>query len=149
MDIFRLNVLTHEVMMSEACNERENICHESMVSFNLFVEKQYSRKLKNSAYGPPIGPSTYESHASIIALAPSDVATTNVESGDDEESFGEEMAHSYKIMYEKLVETVNENRRLLKQISQLCREKNELDKQVNVLNNEKEESLNKLRQLCG
>ena len=85
----------------------------------------------------------------MIALALSDVATTNVESGDDEEIFDEEMAHSYKIMYEKLVEIFNENRRLLKQISQLCTEKNELDKQVNLLNNEKEESLNKLRQLYG
>ena len=47
-------------------------------------------------------------------------------------------------MYKKLVETVNENKGLLKQISQLCREKNELVKQVNVLKNENEESLNEL-----
>ena len=58
------------------------------------------------------------------------------------------MAYSYKVMYdEKLVETVNENRGLLKKISQLCREKNELVKQVNVLNNEKEEFLNELKQI--
>ena len=68
----------------------------------------------------------------MTTLAPSDVVTTNatieVESDDDEEISDEEMTHSYKIMYEKLVETINENRGLLKQISELCREKNELVK---------------------
>ena len=43
---------------------------------------------------------------------------TEVESGDDEEISDEEMAHSYKIMYEKLMESVNDNRGLLKKISQ-------------------------------
>ena len=87
----------------------------------------------------------------MTTLTPSDVATTNatsdVESNDDEEISDEEMTHSYKIMYEKLVENVNENRGLLKKISELCREKNELVKQVNVLKNEKEESLNQLEQI--
>ena len=50
----------------------------------------------------------------MTALAPSDAAT-NVESDDDVEISDEEMTHSYKIMYEKLVEIVNENRELLKQ----------------------------------
>ena len=57
------------------------------------------------------------------------------------------MTCSHKVMYEKLVDTVNENRGLLKQISQLCREKNELVKQVNVLKNEREESLNELEHI--
>ena len=70
-----------------------------------------------------------------------------MESGDDEEISDEEMTHFYKIMYEKLVETVNENRGQLKHISQLCREKNWLIKQVNVLKNEKEESLNELEHI--
>ena len=70
-----------------------------------------------------------------------------MENGNDEEISDEEMVHSYKIMYEKLVETVNENREPLKQISVLCREKNELVKQVNVLKNEKEEYLNGLEQI--
>ena len=83
----------------------------------------------------------------MTALIPSDVVTTDVESDEDEEISDEDMAHSYKIMYEKLVENVNENRELLKQTSQLCREKNELIKQVNVLKNEKEESLNELEQI--
>ena len=81
----------------------------------------------------------------MTAVAPSD-AVTIVEI-DNVEISDEEMTHSYKIMYEKLVETVNENRELLKQTSQLCREKNELGKQVNVLKNEKEESLNELKQI--
>ena len=75
----------------------------------------------------------------MIELGPSHVATTDVESGDDEEIFDEEMAYSYKIMYEKLAETVIENRGMLLKISQLCREKNELVKQVNMLKNENEE----------
>ena len=83
----------------------------------------------------------------MTTLSLSYVATIDVESGDDEEIFDEEMTRSYKIMYEKLVEIVNENKGLLKKISQLCREKNEFVKQVNVLKNENEESLNKLEQI--
>ena len=59
----------------------------------------------------------------MIALGPSDVEIIDAISGDDEEISNEEMVHSYKIMYEKLVETVNENKRVLKQISQLSKEK--------------------------
>ena len=50
----------------------------------------------------------------MTALGPSFVATTNATNDDDKEIFDEEMVHSYKIMYEKLVEVVNENRGLLK-----------------------------------
>ena len=40
MDIFKLNVLIHGVMMkSEACNEGEDICHESVVSINIPTAK--------------------------------------------------------------------------------------------------------------
>ena len=54
----------------------------------------------------------------MTALGASDVMATDVESNDDEEVSDEEMSHSYKIiMYGKLVETVNENGGLLKQIS--------------------------------
>ena len=45
------------------------------------------------------------------------------------------------------MEIVNENRGLLKHISQLCREKNDLVKQGNVLKNEKKESLNELEHI--
>ena len=117
-----------------------------MEPINLSTTKQCSSDLTISASGPPIDPSTYESPALMTELGPSDVvttdATTDVESDNDKDVSDEEMAHSYKIMYEKLVETVNENKGLLKHISQLCREKNDLIKQVNVLKNEKEESLN-------
>ena len=98
-----------------------------MVLVNLSIIEQCSIDPTISTSGPPVDLSTYESLASIIALAPSDVATydvtTDVESGNDEEISDKEMAHSYKIMYEKLVETINENRWLLKHIYQLCREK--------------------------
>ena len=70
-----------------------------------------------------------------------------MESDDDKEISNEEMTHSYKIMYEKLVETFNKNRGLLKHISPLYREKNELMKQVNVFQNENEESSNELEQI--
>ena len=45
------------------------------------------------------------------------------------------------------MKTDNENKGLLNQICQLCREKNELVKQANVLKNENEESLNELEQV--
>ena len=83
----------------------------------------------------------------MIALGPSDVETIDAISGDDEEIFNEEMVHSYKIMYEKLVETINENKRVLKQISQLSKEKNELIKQVNNLKSRMEDTQNELEQV--
>ena len=61
-----------------------------------------------SASGPPVDASTYKSLVLMIALCPSDVATTNVENNNDEEILDEEMTHSFKIMYEKLVETINQ-----------------------------------------
>ena len=65
----------------------------------------------------------------MIALDASDIGTIDVESSDGEEISND----SYKIIYEKLVETVNENGGFLRQISQLSKEKNELIKQVNSL----------------
>ena len=73
-----------------------------------------------------------------------------MESGDDEEISDEEMILSYKVMYEKLVDAINENRGLLKKIFQLCREKNEIAKHVNMLKDEllkHGESLNELEQI--
>ena len=132
---------------SEACNEGEDICHESVALISPSTAKQCSDDLTLFSSGPPIDPLTYESPASMTKLGPLDVVTTDVESSDDEEISNKEMAYSYKIMYEKLVEIVNENRGLLKHISQLYREKNKLIKQVNMLKNEKEESLNELEQI--
>ena len=43
------------------------------------------------------------------------------------------MVQSYKVMYERLVEALNENKDLSKQVSQLCREKEEHIKHNNVL----------------
>ena len=77
---------------------------------------------------------------------PNDEATKE-ESGEEEEISNEEIPHSYKVMYEKLVGSVTKNRGLLKHISLLNREKGELIKQVNGLKDKllkKGESLNKL-----
>ena len=64
-----------------------------------------------------------------------------------EKIFNEEIVHSYKIMYEKLVETINKNKGLLKQISQLSKEKNELIKQVNSLRSGMEDTQNELKRV--
>ena len=50
-------------------------------------------------------------------------------------------------MYKKLVETVNENRGFLKQISKLSRENNELIKQVNSPKSEMEDTHNELERV--
>ena len=79
-----------------------------------------------------------------------DVETTNVESNDDEEISNEEMVHSYKVMDERLVKALNENKVLHKHVSQLCSEKDELAKQNNVLLDKlskQEETLNELEQM--
>ena len=55
-------------------------------------------------------------------------AAIEAESNDDEEISYDEMVHSYKVMYEKLMEALNENKDLHKQVSQLCSEKEELVK---------------------
>ena len=60
---------------SEACNEGEDICHESVVSVNLYTTEQCSSNPTISASGPPLDPSIYESPASMTALASSDVTT--------------------------------------------------------------------------
>ena len=112
-----------------------------MAPINLSTVEECWSDLTIFAYVPPIDPSTYESHVSMTALSSSDVVTIDATKDDDEEISDKKMVHSYKIMYEKLVEIVNQNRGLFKQISQLCIDKNEL---VNVLKNEKEEYLNKL-----
>ena len=112
----------------EACNEGDDICNESMAPVSLSIIEQCLSDLNIFAFGPPVDPSTYESPTIMTALGQLDVATTDVESNDDEEISDEKIEHSYKIMYEKLVETVYENKGLLKKISQMCKEKNELVK---------------------
>ena len=129
---------------SEACNEGEGICNESLALITFSTIEQCSNDLTIFASGPLVDPSTYELPTSMIALSPSNVETTNVESGDDEEISDEEMTHSHKIMYEKLVEIVYENRGLLKQISQLSREKNELIELLNSLKSGMEDTQNEL-----
>ena len=72
---------------------------------------------------PPI------SAATNVASSPGAV----VESNDDEEISNEEMVHSYKVMYEKLVNALNENQDLQKKVSLVSNEKEDLVKQNNML----------------
>ena len=77
----------------------------------------------------------------LVSLAttkdpPTGVASSpraNAESIDDEEISDEEMFHSYKVMYEKLVEALNENQDIRRKVSLLGNEKEELVKQNNML----------------
>ena len=55
---------------SKACNEGDDLCHESMIPVNLFLAEQCSSDPIISAYGPPIDPLTYESPSSMTTLAP-------------------------------------------------------------------------------
>ena len=48
---------------SEACNEGENIYNELVAPVSLSIAKQCLSDLTISSSGPPIDPSTYESHA--------------------------------------------------------------------------------------
>ena len=132
---------------SKACNEGDDICNELVAPINLSeVEQCLSNPnilhLIHQSIHQPIS-----HHASMTTLSPLDVATTDAISGDDEEISNEKMVHSYKVMYEKLVEIVNENRVLLKKISQLSRENNELIKQVNSLKSGMEDTQNELEQV--
>ena len=95
------------------------------------------------------------SHASSLSQSPmegvaTNVETTSVESSDDEEISDEEMVHSYKVLYKRLVEALNENKALHKKVSHLCSEKDELVKLNNVLLNKLsklEETLNELEHM--
>ena len=66
------------------------------------------------------------------------------------EIFYEEMVHSYKVMYEKMVEALNENQDLHKQVSQLRNENEELVKHNSMLKDKvchQEETLHELEQM--
>ena len=55
------------------------------------------------------------------------------EGSDDEEISDEEMVHSYRVMYKKLVKALNENQDLRKQFSLLSNEKEDLVKRTTML----------------
>ena len=98
----------------EESEEREEPFSEVMVLVSLATTED-----------PPAGSAS--NVASILGA--------NAESNDEEEILDEEMVHSYKVMYEKLVEDLNENQDLRRQVSQLCNKKEELVKQNNMLQN--------------
>ena len=88
-----------------------------MAPVNLSIVEQCFSAPTISTSSPLVDPSTYESPTSIAILGASDAVTIDLESSGDNEISDEEMINSYKIMYEKLAETINENRGFLKQIS--------------------------------
>ena len=45
---------------SKACNEKEDICHESVITINLSTIEQCSSDPIISTSGSPVDPSTYE-----------------------------------------------------------------------------------------
>ena len=115
-----------------------------MVLINLVTTKVASANVTSFV------PSSYKSLVSLTAVVATDAETIGVESSDDENISYEKMAHSYKVMYEKLVDIVKKNKVMNKKISLLCSEENKLFKQNNVLKNElfnQRESLNKLEQI--
>ena len=62
---------------SKVCNERDDICNESMAPVSLSTVEQCSSDMTISTSCPPVEPSTYESPASMTKLGPSDGATIN------------------------------------------------------------------------
>ena len=67
----------------------------------------------------------------FLAIAASNVASSlkaDAEGSDDEEISDEEMVHSYRVMYKKMVEALNENQNLQRQVSLLNNEKEDFVK---------------------
>ena len=83
MDIFRLNGLIHGVVM----------CLNHAIKDKTSAMNQWHQLVFLGQKNPSDVATTY--------------ATIDVESGNDEEIFDKEMVYSYKIMYEKFVETIN------------------------------------------
>ena len=122
-------------------NEGEEVYVDPVALINIIVPKA----IPTSA--SPIDSSSYKSFVALSIVDEPEEEATKEESGDEKDIFYEEMAHSYQIMNEKLAGAVTKNRGLLKHISLLNREKEELIKQVNELKDKMlklGESLNEL-----
>ena len=87
----------------EEFEEREEPFNELMVLISLTLIEDPSVDVTSCAAS--------SSQALVVG------ATTEVESNDDEEISDDEMVCSYKVMYEKLMEALNENKDLHKQVS--------------------------------
>ena len=77
-----------------------------------------------------------KSNASLPSTDEPEIETIKEESDDEEEISDGEIGHSYKVMYEKLVGTITENRGFLEQLSLLIREKCDMINHVNKLKDE-------------
>ena len=92
----------------EEFKERENPFNEVMVLINLATTED------------PLAGTTSNVASSLVVDA---------ESNDDVEILDEKVVHSYKVMYVKLMEALNENQDLQRQVSLLSNEKEYLAKQ--------------------
>ena len=92
----------------EEFKERENPFNEVMVLINLATTED------------PLAGTTSNVASSLVVDA---------ESNDDVEILNEKVVHSYKVMYVKLMEALNENQDLQRQVSLLSNEKEYLAKQ--------------------
>ena len=111
------------IWSDEECKEQEEPFNEVMVLDRLATSED-----------PLVGV------ASNAASSP----RANTESSDDEEISDEEMVRSYRVIYKKMVEALNENQDLQRQVSLLSNEKEELVKQNNIIQDkvcQQEESL--------
>ena len=77
--------------------------------------------------------STTEDHPAYVIVDVVSSIGALAESSDDEEILDEEMVHSYKVIHEKLLKSLSENQDLRMQVFLLGNEKEDLDKQCNML----------------
>ena len=125
-------------------NEGKEVLTDLVALINIIVPKSVS------AIVSPANSSSCKSFISLPTVDELDAEATKEEIDDEEENYDEEMARSYKVMYEKFVGVVTENSGLPKQILLLNREKGELIKKFNELKDKllkHGESLNKLEQI--
>ena len=128
----------------EGKNEGGEVFVDPVALINMAIPKAISTTAL------PVDTSSCKSFASVSTVDELETMTIKKESDDEEEISNEEMVDSYKVMYEKLVDAVTENRGLLEQISLLNKEKGELKNQVDKLKDElikQKESLNELEQI--
>ena len=131
-------------MSDEESEDREEPFSDHMVLISLAGARASFANVASCA------PKSCKSPISLTTVVAIDAEIIGAKSSDDEEISIEEMVHSYKVMYEKLVDALNENKVLHKQISLLCSEENEFVKQNNMLHDKlykQGESLNELKQI--
>ena len=76
--------------------------------------------------GPQDGLPSGEAYDPVSTLSKLDGETTDGKGNDDEDISYEELAQSYQLMYDTWLQTMHMNQELIKQNTQLSKEKNEL-----------------------